>query len=203
MPAAFDRHISEDALERYSLGILAEMEVPPLEEHLLICPSCQDRLAQMDSFVRATQRAARKLRGERPPGWWIAAPAWAAGLAVAAIVLFLVARSGLLRQATGSPAVAVFLRSARGPDDLGIQRAPAGRPLRLSWDASEWPSLPSYRVQVVNSSGRLLLESAADSRQGRPSILLREALPRGKYWIRLYGPSSQGELLREFGLELE
>lgn len=203
MPAAFHRHISENALERYSLGTLAEMEVPPLEEHLLICPSCQDRLAQMDSFVRATQRAARKLRAESPRGWRIAAPAWAAGLVVAAIVVFWVVRSGVLRQAAGSPAVAVFLQSARGPEDLGIQHAPAGRPLRLSWDASEWPSLPSYRVRVVNSSGRLLLETVAASRQGRPSILLREALPRGRYWIRLYGPSSQGELLREFGLELE
>lgn len=40
-----------DAVERYVLGELAEPELAPLEEHLLICETCRQAVAEMDVFA--------------------------------------------------------------------------------------------------------------------------------------------------------
>ena len=50
-------HIPEDWLERYSLGTLEEPLIAPLEEHLLICHLCQDRLVETDDFLEAMRAA--------------------------------------------------------------------------------------------------------------------------------------------------
>jgi anti-sigma factor ChrR (cupin superfamily) len=41
-------HPSDGLLERYSMGRLTEAETAPLEEHLLICEECRNRLVLMD-----------------------------------------------------------------------------------------------------------------------------------------------------------
>ena len=46
-------HIAEDVLELYALGRLSEAEITPVEEHLLLCPACQDALAATDEFISA------------------------------------------------------------------------------------------------------------------------------------------------------
>ena len=40
-------HIDPDKLELYALGRLVETEVAAIEEHLLVCPQCQDELEQV------------------------------------------------------------------------------------------------------------------------------------------------------------
>ena len=54
-------HLAEDTLEMYSMGRLSETEIDNVEDHLLICPVCQDRLTETDQFVHAIRSAARKL----------------------------------------------------------------------------------------------------------------------------------------------
>jgi len=53
------QHIPEDSLEQYATGALSEPEVGPLEEHLLICAACQDRLQATDDYVVAMRAAAK------------------------------------------------------------------------------------------------------------------------------------------------
>ena len=53
------QHISEDSLEQYAMGAIPESEAGPLEEHLLICPTCQDRLQATDDYVAALRVAAK------------------------------------------------------------------------------------------------------------------------------------------------
>ncbi|MGJ5813669.1 hypothetical protein [Paludibaculum fermentans] len=53
-------HIAEDSFEQYSMGTLEDSQLAPLEEHLLVCHECQDRLKTTDEFV-ATMRAALHL----------------------------------------------------------------------------------------------------------------------------------------------
>lgn len=55
-------HISEDGLERYAMQPLPDSESGPLEEHLLICESCRDRLDAEIEFVTAMRGAATKIR---------------------------------------------------------------------------------------------------------------------------------------------
>lgn len=50
-------HIDDDALEAYSLGRLADADAAPVEEHLLVCAECRDRLAEWDEYVRAMRSA--------------------------------------------------------------------------------------------------------------------------------------------------
>jgi anti-sigma factor RsiW len=53
------QHIPEDSLEQYAMGAFPEPEAGPLEEHLLICAGCQDRLQATDDYVAAMRAAAK------------------------------------------------------------------------------------------------------------------------------------------------
>ena len=62
MNAGFD-HFPESIWEAYALGRLAEEASQPLEEHLLICPACQDLLAAANEYAEVVKAAlARKRR---------------------------------------------------------------------------------------------------------------------------------------------
>ena len=63
MNAGFDRHFAEEVWEQYALGMRAEEDCRPLEEHLLICAACQNLLAEVDKYIEAVKAAA--LRGKR------------------------------------------------------------------------------------------------------------------------------------------
>jgi hypothetical protein len=54
-------HATDDTLERYSMRTLPRPEVESLEEHLLICQPCRDRLKATDEFG-AAMKAAGKIR---------------------------------------------------------------------------------------------------------------------------------------------
>jgi anti-sigma factor RsiW len=51
-------HIAEGVLERFVMTRLSEAEVVPVEEHLLICPRCRERVAWLDDFVGSIRSAA-------------------------------------------------------------------------------------------------------------------------------------------------
>ena len=55
------RHVSDDTLERYAMQTLPESESGPLEEHILICPDCQERLQAEIDLVTAMWGAAAKV----------------------------------------------------------------------------------------------------------------------------------------------
>ena len=55
-------HTADDDLEAYSLGRLSAGASAPLEEHLLGCTSCLDRLAGWDEYIGAMRGACRTLR---------------------------------------------------------------------------------------------------------------------------------------------
>jgi anti-sigma factor RsiW len=55
-------HATEEGLERYSMGTLSEAEAEVLEEDLLVCTACQERLTETDRYVRAVRETASKLR---------------------------------------------------------------------------------------------------------------------------------------------
>lgn len=58
-------HPVDDLLEQYSLGRLAGGELRRVEEHLLLCSKCQDRLTAVDSYVRAMRDGAKRLTDVR------------------------------------------------------------------------------------------------------------------------------------------
>ena len=56
------RHINADSLEIYALGRLAESDGVPVEEHLLVCEQCRERLAGWDEYVGAMRSACWQFR---------------------------------------------------------------------------------------------------------------------------------------------
>ena len=50
-------HISEDELEEYSFGNISESELATVEEHLLWCHGCQDRLLVVEHYIKALRGA--------------------------------------------------------------------------------------------------------------------------------------------------
>lgn len=45
-----DKHVTDEALEQYSLGRLSSSRTATLEEHLLVCQTCRDRLDRLEPF---------------------------------------------------------------------------------------------------------------------------------------------------------
>jgi hypothetical protein len=62
MNAGFDRHFPAEAWEEYALGMPSEEDCTSMEEHLLICPACQDLLAQADEYIEIAKAALSRTR---------------------------------------------------------------------------------------------------------------------------------------------
>ena len=66
-------HYSDDLIEDYSRGRLAEDQSSAFEEHLLMCAECQTRLAQFDEYRVVARTAftssAENARPSLPHEW--------------------------------------------------------------------------------------------------------------------------------------
>ena len=51
------RHINDDDVELYALDRLADADDAPVEEHLLVCEKCRERLVGWDAYVGAMRAA--------------------------------------------------------------------------------------------------------------------------------------------------
>ncbi len=51
MPDTFQDHPGPEAIERFVFDELAEPELAPVEEHLLVCEMCRQAVAEMDVFA--------------------------------------------------------------------------------------------------------------------------------------------------------
>jgi anti-sigma factor RsiW len=60
-------HIGEDDLEQYAMQTLPESACLTLEEHLLICPECRERLTAMDEYLAAMRSAAKQIKDSEIP----------------------------------------------------------------------------------------------------------------------------------------
>lgn len=188
------RHPDEDVFEAYAFERLSEENLAEFEEHLLICPQCQDTLEQTEAYIRfmkaATSVYAGKLRvmpDRRRSGlrWNVAAAA----------ILLLTCMTALFswRNPAGAPKV-VDLQAYRGAGGSPETTAPAGRSLDLRIDLREVRPAAGYRVEIVDATGRRVWF-------GGTPVRLAGGLPAGDYWVRL--ATDTGEPLREFALHTE
>jgi hypothetical protein len=193
-------HIDEDEIERYSMAAMPEGAIAPFEEHLLICESCQQRLAQSDAYVSAMRRASARLRTEPVKrGFpWLRFPRLVPALAGMAVVIVAAGLwLGRLDMGQAHP-FAVDLAATRG---AAIEAtAPAGRWLLLRLDLANLPASPQYRLEMVDRSGNRVWQATVPARGSKAEFKVPGTRP-GVYFVRLYRPP--GELLREYGFEVE
>ncbi len=206
-----ENHIEDDELEFYALGRLCESRVEAVEEHVLICESCQDRLAETEAYVQAVRAAAAKLI-ERPTPWWqrwwerlgalrwTPKPVWAAASALVLLAIIWWGASSLSRTQSDLPPVAVALISVRG-EDAGIGRAPVGRSLRLEADLTGLEVAGNCTLELVDSEGRPLGRWTVAAKDYRAATVTSPLAP-GRYWVRLYAAGRTQDLLREYGFEV-
>lgn len=57
MDTGFDRHFPYHRWEDYAMGVLSSKQAEPLEEHLVICFTCQDLLAEADQYIQVAKAA--------------------------------------------------------------------------------------------------------------------------------------------------
>ncbi len=198
--SSFSNHIADESLESYAMGTLAAAVAGELEEHLLVCADCQERLAQTEAFLETMRSALREIDAGQRKTWAVGGAGmrslfFAAVAAGVTVALWL----GVARvHGRVEPAAAVFLTADRSAGNGALAQAPSGRALSLNLDATGLPSAAVYTVEVVTDSGkRCLYESVPPF--GTALLVRSPALSEGTYWIRIYaGPV----LLREFGLEI-
>jgi hypothetical protein len=196
-----DLHPSEDQWEEYALGRVRGLALDSLDDHLLLCDQCQDKLAQLDAFINGLKLQQGhsvwrpKLTPEAGRSWsrpaWLFRSAAIAGVAAAGIAALLLARN----IAPAAPQKLV-LESYRGSPDATPQARP-GAPLDLSADLTDLPPGADPYIEVAAADGKIV-KSKTLSPNGR--AVIPKGLPEGVYWIRLYAPETR--LVREFGLRV-
>jgi hypothetical protein len=190
------RHLDGEDLERYSMGTSGPEQTACIEEHLLICEGCQDRLRETDDYLLTMRTSAaqvrRNERAAKAREWRIGS--WLPALAAAACILLLVAGTFRFTRPPG-PVVAVSLTALRGSSVGGS--APAARELMLHPDLTGLTESSSYRLEIVDAAGHAVRQTTLVSAQSGIKV---PGLRAGLYFVRVYLP--EGELLREYGLEI-
>jgi len=187
-------HLDASQIESYCLGKVPEPEAAEVEEHLLICESCQQRVMECDAYLRSMRNASSRFRAEeqKPRKAWAAkglVPVLGVALVVVGIGTFL--RSN--PQGTG-PGVPVALEVTRGAGVLA--QGPAGRSLVLNPGVDGLPALAAYRLEMVDRNGKRVFQGDFIPGKGVGAPSQRS----GIYFVRLY--TLQGLLLREYALEI-
>lgn len=211
-------HLTEEAMETYALGRLADPEAELLEEHLLLCNDCQDRLGKLDEFVSAFRIAAgrsdRKQDVRTPPGQSLGPtlrasllsffrswrPLYSIGGAVAAAAL---AVAMLPRGPAPAPVpVRIELNAIRGmvPE---VSLPSPGATLQLSLDLTGLPAASRLTVEITAAAGQVLWTQTASRPDGGTLSVSPSFTPReGIYWVRIHEAGGSHALLREFGFRV-
>jgi hypothetical protein len=206
MSSSANKHPTDDTLELHALKQLPESEREPLEEHLLVCEECRQRLDKTEDYVAAMQQALTEIQQEstQPSGFWawvprVPKPVWAGVLAVVAAVLIIVP----MQLRTGGTPYDLNLTAYRGDQAVASPAAPAGSKLTLHIDITGLPEVYGYGVQVANADGAVVFDKGIYREGDVMTIPLERTLPAGQYWVRVYEPRTRSLPLREYGFRLE
>ncbi len=198
-------HLTEETIENYTMGRLAESDLALVEEHLLLCDSCQDQVQKMDDFVKAVRGAAKLAKDDPPTAWdrfrgyltFHPGSVWAGVSALAAAVVIFT----FLPPGSSTPQN-LALSTVRGSDG-SAPHAKANTPINLQLDVSEVAASPLYTIELVDSSGGIIGNYTNEPKASKLNVAVAQKLPSGQYWIRLYGDSLKTDLLREYGLKVD
>jgi len=183
-------HQTEDQLELYALNRLPEADLPRLEEHLMACGACREKLDEIGNFALAMREVTvPKIE------WfgWLRRPAFSMALGFAALILVV----GILSngQMKFAPAVSLQLTAMRGEMPVTV---PA-REFDLTLADGPREGGP-FRVEVVNAMGQAMWTGLAESGPSGVKVMVTQRIAPGDYFVRLY--SASGEMLREYGFRI-
>jgi Putative zinc-finger len=172
-------HESEDRLELYALRRLPDSEVELVENHLLVCGACRERLEEVSAFafsMRATLKDHPVMKSGTRRFAWLTPQLGMAG-AFAAILLA-VGIFWASRDAHILPVASLQLTALRGSEIKTVVRA---RELDLAFtDASA-----SSRLDIVDAGGITVWTGTLRSGAGRVEAKITQVLTPGDYFARV------------------
>lgn len=180
-------HVDEELLELYAMKKLTESELEPVEEHLLICEACQDRLTETENYIRTFRAAAEKLMHEpAPETMW---SRWKR--------MFSMPRFAVVPALAGALAIAIFLGMPRSNPELQTAElralradstvtVEAGRPVQLKLGAEGLNPQKQFRAELVSTSGATIWSGGTAWSSGWLTATVDKKLQQGKYWVRLF-----------------
>lgn len=193
-------HRTDEQLELYALDRLPESDKALLEEHLLVCVSCREKLDGIGDFAQG-MRAAGAQSVSPPaaptlrPGWraWLQRPVVSMSLAFALLILvigiFSIGRTEL------PPVASLQLTAVRGP--MPVTAAAQSYHLLLT-DAPQDGG--PFRIEVVNAARASVWSGVAAAGPTGAEIDFSRRLSRGDYFVRVN--SADGKMLREYGFRV-
>ncbi len=191
-------HETEERLELYALGRLAEQDIAQVEEHLFLCEACRDTLDSTADFALAMRNELK----ERPEPAkkkaleWLRWPTPRFAMAGAfAIVLTAVGLYWIRPTIRVAPLTTLQLIALRGDmPSIGTAR-------ELDLTVIDAPAKGGpFRLEVVDGSGSPVWNGAPSPSPKGLEVKVRDRLSPGDYFVRLYG--ARGELLHEYGFRV-
>ena len=198
-------HGTDDQLEDYVFSRLPGPDLPVLEEHLMICGACRDRLDAMEAVTAGLKEALGTSQPLLKPAsarveWfarfahrWLRQPAFSVAMGLAALVAVIaVFPAG---HTSFAPVANLQLTASRG--DM-----PSAVPTReLDLTLSDVPTEGGLlRVEIVNATGQPLWSGPAGTGTAGIQVSAKRQFEPGDYFVRLY--SASGKLLREYGFRI-
>jgi len=198
-------HETDEQLELYALGRLSESHMEAVEEHLVLCVSCRQRLDEVEVFALAMRRAIGAEPATEPGrAWfgWLRQPAMLGSLGFAAILLAAGLYLSLGRSHGVAPLASLQLTAMRGEvQSVGVARE---TDITLA-DASTGDVPPGdappgrLRAEVVDAAGSPVWSGPIDGNSGRIRLTMRLAV--SSYFVRLYDDT--GQLLHEYAFRVD
>ncbi len=193
-------HGTDDQLEQYVLGRMASAEVEILEEHLMACTACQEKLDGVADFTIGMREAletspAPVVITSRKTDWfaWVRRPAFSMAIGFAALVLVVAIFSN--GHTKFAPSASLQLTAMRGEMPFTL---PA-RQFDLTLSDGPHQGGP-FRIEVVNEMGVSMWRGLAQSSPAGVHVNVEQKLSPGDYFVRIY--STDGKVLREYGFRV-
>ena len=188
-------HESDERLELYALQRLSDSDVVSIEEHLLVCDSCRDRLDETATFAVAMREAGKTIPVTVSRDWfaWLRPQLALAGALAVALLAVVLVWNGNGRLA---PVASLQLSAMRGSDAASVQPA---RELDLTLtDAVAGPGTPM--VEVVDGNGARFWSGTPEMSGSVARAKVAKALAAGDYCVRFY--DSPGHMLHEYSFRV-
>jgi hypothetical protein len=190
-------HRTDEQLELYALNRLPESEFGLIEEHLIVCAACREKLDGIGDFALGMREAPGAERPERrfaaKLGSFFRIPAFSMGLAFSTLLIVIAVFSNVRTQF--APAASLQLTATRG--EMPVAVPARAFDLRLTDGPREGGP---FKVEVLNAMGVSLWAGLANSSPAGVEVNVPQPLTRGDYFVRLYSPA--GEMLREYGFRV-
>jgi Putative zinc-finger len=195
-------HQPDERLELYALGRLPEPEVAVVEEHLLVCVSCQKKLDEVELFAVAMRQAITlEPAAQSRAGWldwlrssWVTPWSFVGASAVfAAIMLATIVYLHPGRNVP--PLTSLNLAAMRGD----VQQVGPAQETDIT--LTDAPTQENIRVEVVDSTGGTVWsgQPGSDGEEVKKIKIARQLAP-GSYFVRLFDQSEK--LLHEYGFNV-